>query len=144
MTRLLGLLLLLPFAAHATGGHHPWPLPPVGKPPAIGKPPILTPPPAPPVATPAPPIVTPPAPTPNAPPIAQPGPPQSVPGAVSNSTQSPQSASRAGGKTSWLAKGGWAFIGVAIYFAAVIVSHERYCEAHPGRCYRPLRDGMPD
>lgn len=93
-------------------------------PPIVVKPPVVVPPPAPP------PAVTPPT-TPNVP------------------AQQPA----AGGKSaSFWSKGGIVFVGVAIYFGAVIRSHWIFCaqreeEWHKdnkvARCYNAERDGLP-
>lgn len=54
-----------------------------------------------------------------------------------------------GGGSSWLASGGFAFIGSGIFLSAVGVSHFLFCAEDDKKnkeervCYRPLRDGMP-
>jgi hypothetical protein len=75
------------------------------------------------------------------PPVVAP-PPSSPPG-------NPSQPAAKGGGGSFLSKGGWAMIGVMVYFGLVIYEREKWCaedDRKPPadrRCYRPLRDGMP-
>lgn len=111
-------------ATWATGSHWHYVKPPVVKPPIVTPPPV-----SPPVVTPPPPTVTPP-----------------TGGQVAPSPTPEQPSG--GGNGPGLA--GWIAVGVVVaYFTAVVRSHMAWCAeddkkpARERKCYRPLRDGMP-
>jgi hypothetical protein len=66
-----------------------------------------------------------------------------APPPASTTPSNPSQPAAKGGGSSFLSKGGWAMIGVMVYFGLVIYEREKWCAENPDKCYMPLRDGMP-